>query len=72
MQIGVISKLFRDEEHGKIRTENGDEAHFHKLCLWDVQFSSLAEGQEVEFEISSSYRGFLAFHIRPHVKSVLV
>jgi len=64
MQAGTISKLFHDKEYGKIRTENGEDVHFHKGCLWDIQFVELVEGQGVEFETQTSYKGHLAFHIR--------
>ena len=67
MHTGNITKLFPDKEYGSIRTKNGEDAHFHKLCLWDIQFKDLAEGQEVEFEIQPSYKGFLAFQIRPYI-----
>ena len=66
MQLGTISKLFHEEEYGKIMTVNGEEAHFHKGCLWDTQFEELIKGQGVEFEMQPSRRGQLAFHIRPH------
>ena len=69
MQIGTISNLVRDREYGKIRTDSGEDAHFHKECLWDVPFIELTVGQQVEFELQNSYRGFLAFHIRPYVIS---
>lgn len=64
MQTGTIFKLFHDGEYGKIRTNSGEEAHFHKECLWDTRFLDLAEGQKVEFEIQPSHKGRLAFHIR--------
>ncbi|MGE0269452.1 MAG: cold shock domain-containing protein [Candidatus Omnitrophota bacterium] len=67
MHTGRISKLFQDEQYGKIKTSDGKEAHFHKDCLWDTPFESLGEGLEVEFEMQSAYHGFLAFHIRPCV-----
>ncbi len=70
MQIGKISKLFQDKEYGKIKTNGGEEAHFHKLCLWNIQFSDLTEGQEVEFEIQPANKGFLAFHIRFLLRSL--
>lgn len=66
MQIGIISSLVRDREYGKIKVDNDKTAHFHKNCLWDVSFDQLMEGQEVEFELQQSYKGFLAFHIRLH------
>lgn len=64
MQSGIISKLNREKEYGCIRTESGEEVHFHKLCLWDVEFRDLIEDQEVEFELQPSHKGWLAFHIR--------
>ena len=69
MQIGTISKLVRDREYGKIRTDKGEDVHFHKGCLWDTPFIELTEGQKVEFEIQQSYNGYLAFHIRPYIES---
>ncbi len=64
MQEGKISKLYQDQEYGKIRTNDGVEAHFHKACLWDIKFVELMEGQSVEFETQVTYKGHLAFHIR--------
>ena len=71
MRTGIISRLFRDEEHGEITTDSGECAHFHDGCLWDVPFHGLTEGQEVEFEIQPSRKGFMAFHIRPYIKKVI-
>ena len=67
MHVGNVTKLFHDKEYGFIRTKNGEDLHFHKFCLWDIQFGELTEGQGVEFEIQSSYKCSLAFHIRPYV-----
>ena len=71
MQAGTISKLFHDGEYGKIKTNAGEEAHFHKGCLWDIQFVELMEGQGVEFEMQPSSNGQLAFHIRFTLKNNL-
>jgi cold shock CspA family protein len=68
MQTGTISQLVHDREYGKIKTENGEEAHFHKGCLWNTKFAELIEGQDVEFEMQPSYKGHLAFQIRPFVE----
>ncbi|MBP6343723.1 MAG: cold shock domain-containing protein [Candidatus Omnitrophica bacterium] len=65
MQTGNITRLFYDKEYGSITSNSGEEAHFHNHCLWDIQFADLREGQEVEFEIQQSHKGFLAFQIRP-------
>ena len=66
MHVGNVIKLFHDGQYGKVKSRSGEEAHFHKGCLWDIQFAELTEGQGVEFEIQSSYKGNLAFHIRPY------
>lgn len=68
MKLGNIKKLFRENQYGSIETSSGEELHFHKHCLWDIQFNQLFEGQEVEFEVQPSYKGFLAFDIRPYVQ----
>ena len=68
MHIGNIVKLFRDKEYGVIRTKDGEDVHFHNHCLWDVQFNELMDGQEVEFEMQPTRKGFLGFQIRPHIK----
>jgi len=68
MHVGIISKIFHDKEYGKIKTGAGEDLHFHKGCLWDTPFIELMEGQEVEFEIQPSYKGGLAFHVRPYIK----
>ena len=65
MHKGHVTKLFYDKEYGSIRSKSGEEIHFHKQCLWNVKFNELTEGQEVEFEIQTSYNSRLAFHIRP-------
>ncbi len=65
MHKGNIIRLFPEKEYGAVMTPSGDEAIFHKECLWDTAFADLSEGQEVEFEIQVAHKGFLAFHIRP-------
>jgi cold shock CspA family protein len=72
MQLGTILSLVSERECGRIKTNSGEEAHFHNSCLWNTLFSELSEGQDVEFEIQRSHRGFLAFHIRLHTKDMLL
>lgn len=64
MHKGNIIKIFHDKEYGSIMMSSGEEALFHKECLWDTKFSDLSEGQEVEFELQTAHKGFLAFQIR--------
>ena len=68
MYQGNVFKLFRDKEYGLIRTTSGGSIHFHKHCLWNIQFAELTEGQEVEFEMQETNKGSLAFHIRPRIE----
>ena len=64
MHQGNVTKLFPEKEYGLIKTTHGMDVHFHKYCLWDIQFGDLIEGQEVEFEIQASSKEPLAFHVR--------
>lgn len=68
MHTGNITKLFYKKEYGSIKTKSGEDVHFHKYCLWDIEFAGLMEGQEVEFEMQPSFKGLLAFHVRPSLK----
>lgn len=64
MNVGTISKISHDRQYGEICTDSGEVAHFHKECLWGIQFAQLVQGQAVEFEMQPSNKGYLAFHIR--------
>ena len=48
MDKGTIKKLM--VSYGFIKTEEEEEVFFHRNDLEGVEFSSLSEGQEVEFE----------------------
>ena len=72
MQAGNVTKLFRDQEYGSIRTKSGEDVHFHKHCLWNCRFEELYESQEVEFEMQPTHNGFLGFEIRPVVQQKLL
>ena len=49
MAKGTIAKLM-DRGFGFIKTEEGGDLFFHRNELEGVEFNSLSEGQEVEFE----------------------
>ncbi len=49
MPKGTISKLI-DRGFGFIKTEEEKDLFFHRNDLEGVEFNSLREGQEVEFE----------------------
>ena len=57
MPMGTIKRLM-DRGFGFIKTEAQEEdLFFHRNELDGVEFSSLSEGQEVEFEIGQDNNG---------------
>ncbi len=50
MAKGTIRRLITDRGFGFIATEEEKDLFFHSNDLVGVQFSSLNEGQEVEFD----------------------
>jgi len=49
MPKGTIRRLM-DRGFGFIKTEEEEDLFFHRNNLEEVEFNSLSEGQEVEFE----------------------
>ncbi len=49
MPKGTIRRLM-DRGYGFIKTEQEEDLFFHSNSLEGVEFNSLSEGQEVEFE----------------------
>ncbi len=56
MAKGTIRRLM-DRGYGFIKTEQEEEIFFHRNDLEGVEFNSLKEGQEVEFEKSQGQDG---------------
>ncbi len=50
MAKGTIRRLITDRGFGFIKTEDETDLFFHRNDLEGVEFASLSEGQEVEFE----------------------
>jgi cold shock CspA family protein len=50
MPKGTIRQLM-DRSYGFIKTEEGKDRFFHSNKVQGVEFGSLIEGQEVEFEM---------------------
>ena len=66
MPKGTIRKLVTDRGFGFIKTEQEEDAFFHRNELQGVEFSSLREGQEVEFEMGEGRDGRpAAVKVRP-------
>ncbi len=57
MAKGSIRRLITDRGFGFIKTEDEKDLFFHRSNLEGVAYSSLREGQEVEFEIGQDGKG---------------
>jgi CspA family cold shock protein len=69
MPKGTIRRLIADRGFGFIKTERGEDLFFHRNQLQGVDYHSLVEGQEVEFEVGRGRNGRLqAVGVRLHIK----
>ena len=57
MPKGTIRRLMTDRGFGFIQTAEGKDLFFHRSQLEGVDYSSLREGQEVEFELGQGRSG---------------
>ncbi len=57
MAKGTIKRLIADRGFGFIKTEEEKELFFHRNDLEGVEYNSLTEGQQVEFEIGQGRDG---------------
>jgi CspA family cold shock protein len=57
MAKGTIKRLVADRVYGFIQTEEGKDLFFHQSQLQGVDYSSLKEGQAVEFEVRKNRDG---------------
>lgn len=63
MHTGKIKKVVRERGFGFISDTDGRELFFHQSGLVGVQFETLKEDQNVEFEIENSPKGPRAVNI---------
>ena len=61
---GKISRLIRDRGFGFISVEDGKDFFFHSSALVGVDFFTLAEGTDVEFDSESGPKGPRAVNVR--------
>ena len=59
MQKGTIKRLIADRGFGFIKTEREEELFFGRNQLQAVEYSSLIEGQEMEFGVTRDPNGHL-------------
>lgn len=64
MHKGKIKKIIRDRGFGFISDTDGREVFFHQSSLEGVEFNTLNEGQEVEFEVEKTPKGPRAINLR--------
>ena len=57
MPKGAIRRLIADRGFGFIKTERGEDLFFHRSELQGMNYDSLREGQEVEFEVGRGRNG---------------
>ena len=57
MAKGTIKRLIKDRGFGFIKIEQGEDLFFHQNELQGVDYDSLGEGQEVEFEVGRGREG---------------
>ena len=57
MAKGTIKRLIADRGFGFIKTEEEKELFFHRNDLEEVEYNSLTEGQQVEFDIGKGRDG---------------
>jgi CspA family cold shock protein len=64
MPKGTIRRLITDRGFGFIRTERGEDLFFYHNELQGVDYNSLREGQQVEFEVEQGPDGSCAVRVR--------
>jgi len=57
MVKGTIRRLITDKGFGFLKTEDEKDLFFHRSNLEGVEYSSLREGQEVEYEVGQGRDG---------------
>jgi len=57
MTKGTIRRLITDRGFGFIKTEQEEDLFFHRNELQGVDYDSLREGQEVEYEVGQGRNG---------------
>ncbi len=57
MAKGTIRRLITDRGYGFIKTEQEEDLFFYRNELQEVDYDSLTEGQQVEFEIEQGSGG---------------
>src|SRR5260370_40816741 len=62
---GVIWHVYRNQEKGMIRGDEGEQVSFRKSALHGVDFGSLSSAQRVSYRIQEEWLGKEAEEVRP-------
>ena len=62
---GVILHLYRNQERGMIRGDDGEQVPFRKSALSGIEFRALSAGQRVSYQIRDGWLGKEAVDVRP-------
>lgn len=65
---GNIKTLIRGRGYGFIQAEDGREIFFHRTGLIDVEFDSLEEEQQVQFDVEKGPKGLRAVNVKPSIE----
>ena len=64
MQTGKIKRVMKDRGFGFITSEDGKEVFFHRSECQEIDFASLAEGQQVSFDLEDDPKGPRARNVK--------
>lgn len=62
---GVIWHIYRNQEKGMIRGDDGVQVPFRKSALSGVEFYALSSGQRVSYRVQDSWLGKEAVDVQP-------
>ena len=62
---GVIWHVYRNQEKGMIRGDDGAQVPFRKSALSGVEFYALSSGQRVSYRVRDGWLGNEAIEVRP-------
>ena len=65
MTVGTVKWFNADKGFGFIAPESGDDVFVHFSAIQSAGYRSLAEGQAVEFDVTSGPKGPQAANVRP-------
>lgn len=62
---GVIWHIYRNQQKGMIRGDDGAQVPFRKSALSGVEFYTLSSGQRVKYHVQDGWLGKEAVEVRP-------